>query len=54
MSKGHPRRLQLDKATIVMGVIAVALGIVAYIRGSGVFLEGLKSGGNMFIRVFLL
>ena len=37
--------------TIIMGVIAVALLIIAYQRGGGEHIQGLKSAGNIMLQV---
>ena len=37
--------------TVIMGVIAVALVILAYNKGGGEHIEGLKVGGNILINV---
>ena len=40
--------------TIVMGVLAIALTFLAYNRGGGEHILGLKSGGSMFIQIIPL
>jgi len=37
--------------TIIMGVIAVALVIIAYVKGNNLHIEGLKAGGNILLDV---
>ncbi len=40
--------------TIVMGVLAIVLTFLAYNRGGGEHILGLKSGGSMFIQIIPL
>ena len=40
--------------TIIMGVIAIALLIIAYQRGGGEHILGLKSAGNILIQIIPL
>jgi uncharacterized membrane protein YraQ (UPF0718 family) len=40
--------------TIIMGVIAVALLVIAYLRGGGEHILGLKSAGNLLLQIIPL
>lgn len=40
--------------TIVMGVIAVALLVIGYLRGGGEHIMGLKSGGTLLLQILPL
>ncbi len=38
-------------STIILGILAVAILIIAYLRGNELPVQGLKAGGSMFIQI---
>lgn len=53
-SKNGVGKNQMLIPTIVMAVIAVVLTFIAYRQGTGAHIEGLKAGGDIFIKVIPL
>lgn len=41
-------------STIVMGVVAIAVFIIAYQKGGGIHMAGLKATGNLLLQMFPL